>query len=96
VAAGATCNNVALTTGNVPSALGTVFAPGEASENASLQKNFGFGGVRNLQIRTDVFNLFNRAGRGAPVTDINNPSFGQILTNQYTSRIVQVSGKFHF
>jgi hypothetical protein len=96
VAAGATCNNVALTTGNVPSALGTVFAPGLASENASLQKNFGFGGLRNLQIRTDVFNLFNRSGRGAPVTDINSPSFGQILTNQYTSRIVQVSGKFHF
>ena len=96
VALNTTCNNVALTTGNVPSALGTVFSPGLASESASLQKNFGFGGLRNLQIRTDAFNLFNRAGRGAPVTDINNPSFGQILTNQYTNRIVQVSGKFHF
>jgi hypothetical protein len=96
VPAGTTCNNVALTTGNVPSALGTVFAPGMASENASLQKNFGFGGARNLQLRTDAFNLFNRSGRGAPVTDINSPSFGQILTNQYTNRIVQVSGKFRF
>jgi Carboxypeptidase regulatory-like domain/TonB dependent receptor len=96
VPAGTTCNNVALTTGNVPSALGTVFGPGLASESASLQKNFSFGEVRNLQLRTDAFNLFNRAGRGTPVLDINSPSFGQILTNQYTNRIVQVSGKFRF
>lgn len=96
VAAGAACNNVALTTGNVPSALGNVASPGLQSENASLQKRFSLGDVRSFQLRTDVFNLFNRAGRGAPVTDINSPSFGQILNNQYTPRIVQVSGRITF
>lgn len=96
VAAGATCNNVALTTGNVPSALGSVADPGLAQENASLQKNFNFGGQRVFQLRTDVFNLFNRAGRGTPVNDINNPNFGQILNNQYAPRIVQVSGRVSF
>ena len=96
VAAGATCNNVALATGNVPSALGNVSNPGLAQENVSLQKNFDFGETRRVQFRTDVFNLFNRSGRGAPVTDINNPSFGQILNNQYSPRIVQVSGRISF
>jgi hypothetical protein len=96
VAPGTACNNVAVTTGNVPSALGSVASPGMQSENASLQKRFNFGDVRSFQLRTDVFNLFNRAGRGAPVTDINSPSFGQILNNQYSPRIVQVSGRITF
>jgi Carboxypeptidase regulatory-like domain len=96
VPAGATCNNVALTTGNVPSALGNISSPGLASENASLQKNFSFRETRKIQFRADAFNLFNRSGRGAPVTDINNPSFGQILNNQYSPRIVQISGHINF
>jgi len=96
VPAGTPCNNVALTTGNVPSALGNISSPGLASESASLQKNFNLGEARQIQFRTDVFNLFNRSGRGAPVTDINNPSFGQILNNQYSPRIVQFSGHVYF
>jgi hypothetical protein len=96
VPAGSACNNVALTAGNVPSALGNVLSPGLASENASLQKNFTFREGRYLQFRADGFNIFNRSGRGAPVTDINNPTFGQITNNQYSPRIVQVSGRIRF
>jgi len=96
VSSGSTCNNVALTPGNVPSALGNISSPGLASESASLQKSFKFGEAQSFQFRTDAFNLFNRSGRGAPVTDINNPSFGQILNNQYSPRIVQVSGHIYF
>lgn len=92
----ACCNNVALTTGNVPSALGNVLSPGLASENVSLQKKFAIMETRNFELRADAFNLFNRAGRGAPVTDINNPIFGQITNNQYASRIVQITGRFTF
>ncbi len=89
-------NNIAAGPGNVPSALGNVASPGLQSENASLQKRFSFGETRNFQLRTDVFNLFNRAGRAAPITDINSPTFGQILNNQYSPRIVQVSGRITF
>jgi len=89
-------NHVALMTGNVPSALGNVLGPGLASENASLQKSFGFGEGRNFQFRADAINIFNRAGRGDPVTDINNGNFGRILGVKYAPRIVQVSGRITF
>lgn len=96
VAAGSSCNNVALTTGNVPSALGNVLSPGLASENVSLQKNFHFFETRYFQLRTDGINIFNRSGRGTPVTDINSPTFGQITNNQYSPRVIQVSGRITF
>lgn len=91
-----TTHNLALTTGNVPSALGTVQAPGLASENASLQKNFDFKESRSFQLRIDAINLFNRAGLGSPVTDINSPTFGQILGTQYSPRILQLAGRISF
>jgi hypothetical protein len=96
VPTGTACNNVALTTGNVPSALGNVLSPGLASENVSLQKKFSVGETRNFELRTDAFNLFNRSGRGMPVTDINSPLFGQITNNQYSPRVVQLTGRFTF
>jgi hypothetical protein len=55
--------------------------PGRASENASLQKSFGFGEGFSFQLRADAIHVFNRAGRGNPVTDINDPSFGQIVVS---------------
>ena len=95
VAPGASCNNIALTYGDVPSALGGVQGPGYATENASLQKNFYVSTDRSFQLRVDSFNVFNRAVSGNPVTDINNPSFGQIIGVQ-GPRIVQVAGRFTF
>lgn len=96
-------NVVALSTGNVPSALGTVLGPGRASENISLQKSFGFGEGRSFQFRADAINAFNRAGRGNPVTDINDPNFGKIIvsgadsnSDQFSARIVQLSGRITF
>jgi hypothetical protein len=93
---------VALAVGNVPSVLPNVLGPGLAYENLGLQKSFTLGGDRALSFRADAFNAFNRAGRGDPVTDINNPNFGLILqTNQgvngsFTPRIVQVQAHLNF
>ncbi|HVJ08427.1 MAG TPA: TonB-dependent receptor [Acidisarcina sp.] len=92
-----TSNNlVALTTGNVPSALGSILGPGTATENASLQKAFSFGEGKNFGFRADAMNMFNRAGRGDPVTDINDSNFGRILGTRYAPRIVQLSGRITF
>lgn len=92
----ATHNTVALTTGNVPSALGNVLGPGMASEQASLQKKFSFGESRFFQLRADAINLFNRSGRGDPSTDINDPNFGIITGTKYSPRVVQLSGRISF
>jgi hypothetical protein len=101
------CHNIALTTGNVKSAMGQ-FGPGLADENVSLQKNFSLGAKRTFQLRVDAINVFNRAGLGDPVGDINSPQFGQIIepgTDQqdidsdsyfYQPRVVQLSGRITF
>ena len=79
-------HKVALTTGNVPSILPGVLGPGYAFENFGLQKAFGLGEQRKLSLRADALNAFNRAGRGDPVTDINNANFGRILSTQASTR----------
>ena len=84
------------------------FGPGLADENVSLQKNFSLGAKRTFQLRVDAINVFNRAGLGDPVGDINSPQFGQIIepgTDQqdidsdsyfYQPRVVQLSGRITF
>jgi hypothetical protein len=107
VAPNTPCNNIALATGNVKSAVGA-FGPGLADENISLQKNFSLGQRTSFQLRVDANNVFNRAGRGDPVGDINSPQFGQIIepgTDQqdidsdsyfYQPRVVQLSARIKF
>lgn len=96
VPANTPCNDVALTVGNVPSALGHVMSPGLAQESASLVKTFGGEQKPAFQLRVDAFNLFNRAGLGSVDTNISDPTFGQILNNEYTPRILQLTGRIRF
>ncbi len=108
VPAGAPCNGIALRSGTAPNTLPNVRGPWLAYEGASILKAFRFGEKRDLQFRAEVFNLFNRAGKGDPVTDINNPQFGQILgpgsvtqsidsdSYFYQPRVMQLSLRVHF
>ncbi|WP_446743096.1 carboxypeptidase regulatory-like domain-containing protein [Silvibacterium acidisoli] len=108
VAPGTPCNNVALTTGNVTATLGNVYGPALKDENFSLQKVVTFREGTSLQIRADAVNAFNRAGRGNPVTDINNGLFGQITgpgtdsqgqdgdSYFYQPRVVQLAMRLRF
>ncbi|WP_446743654.1 carboxypeptidase regulatory-like domain-containing protein [Silvibacterium acidisoli] len=79
-------HKMALTTGSVPSILPGIQSPGYAFENLGLQKGVELDEGRNLSFRADAFNVFNRAGRGDPVTDINNANFGRILGTQSSTR----------
>jgi hypothetical protein len=97
-------HKVALTTGNVPSILPGIQGPGYAFENLGLMKGFGLGEQRRVEIRADAFNVLNRAGRGDPSTNINDPNFGRILSTQssssarenFTPRTLQLQGSFYF
>jgi hypothetical protein len=97
-------HKVALTTGNVPSILPGIQGPGYAFENLGIMKGFGLGEQRRLEIRADAFNVLNRAGRGDPSTNINDPNFGRILSTQssssarenFTPRTLQLQGSFSF
>jgi hypothetical protein len=44
----------------------------------------------------EAFNVFNRAGRGGLVTDLNSPLFGRLTGQQLGPRSVQLSARFGF
>jgi len=46
-------------------------------------------------LKAEVFNLPNLVNWGAPNTDLNNPSFGQI-TSAGAARTMQLSGTIHW
>jgi hypothetical protein len=45
----------------------------------------------NFALKMEFFNFLNNVNFGAPVTDINNPSFGK-LSSALAPRIGQISG----
>lgn len=49
----------------------------------------------NLQLRGEIFNIFNNVNFELPNNDINSPGFGQIVAAQ-PGRIVQLAVKFQF
>jgi len=73
--------------------------PGLVNTDFSAVKGFKMGEARNLQIRADIFNLFqhyNPDPAGVSLA-LNATNFGQVGTNGDTARrIIQLSGKFYF
>jgi len=94
---------VPVTGDNVPQRLGTapqrlpgIFGPGIYSENFGLKKNFSFTEGSHLEFRVDMFNAFNRAGRGNPVTEITNSQFGKITGARFGPRNMQFAARIVF
>jgi hypothetical protein len=52
--------------------------PQISGESFGILKRFIFGESRNVEVRGDFANAFNRAGRGDPVGDVTSPLFGRI------------------
>ena len=64
----------------------------------SLLKNIVVGRAKTLQIRLEVFNLFNHPqfyGPGAVDGNITSATFGQIV-NAAAPRQIQIAEKFSF
>ena len=56
-----------------------VRAPGLFQTDLALQKRFPLGGPRNLEVRVEAFNAFNRVNLGAPGTTLTSPTtYGRI------------------
>jgi hypothetical protein len=71
--------------------------------DVAVSKKFRVTERLNLDFRTEMFNLFNRAQFGNPVSARNNATFGQILstandgsTGSGTSRQVQFMLRLNF
>jgi hypothetical protein len=91
-----TGSNVPLRLGTAPPRLPNVRGPAVFGEDLGLKKSFAFTETKNLEIRADFFNVFNRAGRGNPNTDITSALFGRITGARFGPRNIQLEARFNF
>ncbi len=81
-----------------------LYGPGTKQVDASLFKNFDFShdGTRRLQLRAEVFNVFNTPQFNNPNAAIGNAAAGTITSAgtpqlfQRTSREIQLAGKLYW
>jgi hypothetical protein len=69
--------------------------PGGWNLDYSLFKNFAFTERARLQIRGEMFNVFNHTRLGNPVNAFSSPQFASI-TSAFDPRIVQLAAKIVF
>ena len=79
-----------------------VIGPAFHNADVSLIKNVGLGGRSVLQLRADVFDVFNHANFGPPGNIVGSPSFGKITRTRLptgeagSSRQIQLAAKISF
>ena len=70
--------------------------PGWVTFDLSVQRRVVMGSRANLTFRADVFNVFNRANFGLPVSNISAANVGVISTLAGDPRVAQLSLRFGF
>jgi hypothetical protein len=74
----------------------SIAGPGFWAIDMALTRLVSFGGAKNLELRTEVFNLTNNFNWGVPTTNFTSGNFGRILAMAGTPRILQFGVKFGF
>jgi hypothetical protein len=81
-----------------------VYGPGFNTADLSIIKNTNLSGAQRVQLRLEIFNLFNRANFGQPgrIASVGSTSFGVITNTRFptgdsgSARQVQLAAKFLF
>jgi hypothetical protein len=73
-----------------------VFSDGVVNFDMGLTKAFKFWNEKALEVRWEIFNVFNHPNYGVPVNDFNSPNFGRVLNTTTTERQMQFGFKFVF
>jgi hypothetical protein len=85
------------TWGNAPRVVTDVRTPMILNTDIAAAKNVSLGGSRQVQIRIEVFNVFNRPQlAGFNSTSISSSAFGQIVSQGGFMRMTQVSFRYSF
>jgi hypothetical protein len=84
------------TFGNVSRTLPDVRGPGVENLDFAIYKDLQIAERYHLQIRGEAFNLANRVQFANPDTNLQDTTFGDILTQQNSPRQIQVSMRFSF
>jgi hypothetical protein len=69
--------------------------PARWSTDMVVSRLVRFGAARQIELRAEVFNLFNTVRLNNPVTNLSNQSFGRILGSE-DPRIMQFAVKYGF
>ena len=72
-----------------------ITAPGNATLDASLFKNFSITERFRVEFRLEAFNALNKTQLGTPDTNLQDATFGKITTSN-DARRAQVSLRLHF
>ncbi|MBA3438478.1 MAG: hypothetical protein H0T92_01225, partial [Pyrinomonadaceae bacterium] len=92
-----TAGGVPLRLGNAPRVLPDVRGPHRVAEDFGMEKRFGLGENMNIEVRADFFNVFNRAGRANPETNVSDAArFGKIFNPAYSPRTIQTMIRLNF
>jgi hypothetical protein len=59
-------------------------------------KRTNLGATRSLELRVEVFNLFNKAHFSNPNDRLGNAIFGRISSTRFPSREIQLGARFLF
>ena len=79
--------------GNTPK--GYLRGPGFVNVDMALSRNVTVS-QRKIELRVEVFNVFNRVNFGNPVTTLGATNAGAITTTNGDMRIMQFAAKFNF
>jgi hypothetical protein len=75
----------------------TLRGPGLTNFDIALARTFEyFGEGRSLEIRWEMFNMFNTPQFGLPERNFNNNAFGRITTLSGDPRLMQFAARFSF
>jgi len=72
-----------------------ILGPGAVRIDMALSRTFQIREKQSMQFRAEAFNIPNHMNPGSPVTALNNPNFGKILTAS-DPRIMQLALKYLF
>jgi outer membrane receptor protein involved in Fe transport len=75
----------------------TLRGPGLTNFDFALARTFNyFGEGRGLEVRWEMFNMFNHPQFGLPERNVDSGAFGRITTLAGDARVMQFAMKFHF
>jgi hypothetical protein len=70
--------------------------PSQFTTDLSISRRLHTGKASALEVRADIFNLFNRVNFYVADDDVNSTTFGQIVDTNTDPRVVQLALKFSF
>lgn len=76
--------------------VGTLRGPAQYNVDSSIFKNIGLPESMNLELRAEIFNIFNTPEFGLPDTYTDTPQAGSITTTAHSSRQIQFAVKLFY